>query len=224
MSLRRSGRRASASTVSTRLTTTRPQTSAGTPYSRRQEWGSSCSQTTINTSSMRWGYEGVFLWCRSPVEGYDLEKPNSYILYLDANNLYGSLLPTGTFRLKEDYESLDESIFSHAADSPEGLILEVDVKYPRELHNAHNAYPLAPERMVVQKEWMSDYQQDLLGVGVAPAEVEKLVPNLRNKERYVLHYRILQLDFSLSMRLAKIHRTLRIRQSPWRELFIRMNT
>ena len=93
------------------------------------------------------------------------------------------------FRWEEDCESLAESIGSHSSDSPVGYILEVDLEYPEDLHDAHNAYPLAPERMMVQMKWMSDYQHDLLGVGSAPTEVEKLVPNLRNKDRYVLHYR-----------------------------------
>ena len=64
--------------------------------------------------------------------------------------------------------------------------LEVDL----ELHDVHNAYP---EHMAVPREWMSDYQQELIGVGGAPAEVEKLVPNLCTKERYVVHYHNLQL-------------------------------
>ena len=89
---------------------------------------------------------------------------------------------------------------------------------------AGNSYPLAPERMVVQKEWMSEYQHNLLGVGVAPTEVEKLVTNLRNKDRYVLHYRNLQLYMSLGMRLTKVHRALRFDQSPWMEPYIQMNT
>ena len=71
---------------------------------------------------------------------------------------------------------------------------------------------------------MSEYQHDLLGVGVAPTEVEKLVPNLHNKEGYVLHYRNLQLYLSLGMRLTKFHRALRFRQSPWMEPYIRINT
>ena len=81
----------------------------------------------------------------------------------------------------------------HPAVDPEGFILQVDLEYPEELHDAHNAYPLAPKHIVVQKKWMSEYQHNLLGVGVAPTEVEKLVPNFRNKDRYVLHYRNLQL-------------------------------
>ncbi|MEW8689332.1 MAG: hypothetical protein AB2556_26210, partial [Candidatus Thiodiazotropha sp.] len=55
-------------------------------------------------------------------------------------------------------------------------------------------------------------------------EVEKLVPNLRNKDRYVLHYRNLQLYISLGMGLTKVHRALRFEQSPWMEPYIRMNT
>ena len=74
------------------------------------------------------------------------------------------------------------------------------------------------------KKWMSNYQHGLLGVGVAPTEVEKLVPNLPIKERYVLHYRNLQLYLSLGMHLTKINKALRFRQSPWMEPYIRMNT
>ena len=130
------------------------------------------------------------------VEGYDLEKPNSHILYLDANNLYGwamsQALPTGGFRWVEDCDGLAGTIKDQPADGAEGYILEVDLEYPQELHDEHNAYPLAPERMVVQKEWMSEYQHGLHAPRgrrrVAPAEVKKLVPNLRDKNHYVLHY------------------------------------
>ena len=90
------------------------------------------------------------------VDGYDPEKPSSHILYLDANNLYGwamsQPLPTGAFQWEEDCEQLAKTIANHPADDPEGFILEVDLEYPEDLHNAHNAYPLAPERMVVQKK------------------------------------------------------------------------
>ena len=162
------------------------------------------------------------------VDGYDPEKPSSHILYLDANNLYGWVmsqpLPTGAFRWEEDCEQLAKTIVDHPADDPEGFILEVDLEYPEYLHNAHNTNPLAAERMVVQKKWMSEYQHSFLCVGVAPTEVKKLVPNLRNKDRYVLYYRNLQLYTSLGMRLTKVHRALRFDQSPWMEPYIRMNT
>ena len=133
-------------------------------------------------------------------------------------------LPTVGFRWEEDCESLVERIDSHPSDSPEGHILEVDLEYPEDLQDMHNAYPLALERMMVQKKWMSDYQHDLLGVGAAPTEVEKLVPDLHNKDRYVLHYRNLQLYMYLGMRLTKVHCALWFDQSPWMEPYIRMNT
>ena len=95
------------------------------------------------------------------VEGYDPEKPNSHIFYLDANNLYGwamsQPLPTGGFRWVEDCDGLAGTIKDQPADGPEGFILEVGLEYPQELHDEHNAYPLAPERTVVQKKWMSEY-------------------------------------------------------------------
>ena len=94
------------------------------------------------------------------------------------------------------------------AESLQGYILEVDPEYPQELHDAHNAYPLAPERMAVQKEWMSEYKQQLLGLRGAPTEVEKLAPNLHDKECYVIHYHNIQLYLSLCMRLKKVHKLL----------------
>ena len=163
------------------------------------------------------------------IEGYNSSaQPNTYILYLDANNLYGwamsQPLPTGDFQWVDDCDRLTETITEHPTDSREGYILEVDLEYPGELHDVHNTYPLAPERMMVKKEWMSEYQHRLLGVGVASTEVEKLVPNLHNKDRYVLHYRNLQLYLSLGMRLTKVHRALRFQQSCWMEPYIRLNT
>ena len=162
------------------------------------------------------------------IEGYNSSKPNTHILYLDANNLYGwamsQPLPTGGFQWVDDCDRLMETIIEHPADSREGYILEVDLEYPGELHKAHNAYPLAPECMVVEKGWMSEYQRKLLDVGVAFSEVKKLVPNLRNKNSYVLHYRNLQLYLSLGMKLTKVRRALRFQQSCWMEPYIRLNT
>ena len=162
------------------------------------------------------------------VEGYDPEKPNSHNLYLDANNLYGwamsQPLPTGGFQWVEDCDKLAKTIADLPAYCSEGYILEVDLEYPKVLHDAHNEYPLAPERMVVKKDWMSEYQHNLLGVGVAPTEFVKLAPNLRNKDRYVLHYQNLQLYLSLGIRLKKVCHALHFKQSPWMEPYIRMNT
>ena len=54
--------------------------------------------------------------------------------------------------------------------------------------------------------------------------MKKLVPNLRKKEKYVVHYRNLQLHVSLGMRVSKVHRVLEFDQSPWMAPYIEMNT
>ena len=71
---------------------------------------------------------------------------------------------------------------------------------------------------------MSPYQQKLideLGVSIS---CEKLVPNLMDKSRYVLHYRNLQLYLSLGMKITKVHKVLQFNQSPWMQPYIMKNT
>ena len=161
------------------------------------------------------------------MKNYDPQKESSYISYLDANNLYGwamsQKLPTGDFRWipSPEYINLD----SYDENSAKGLILEVDLEYPPELHRLHNDYPLAPEKMVVREEMLSDYSREILGrEGMTIGKVEKLIPNLRDKEKYVLHYRNLQLYLKLGLKLKKIHRALEFSQSKWLEPYIAFNT
>ena len=81
-------------------------------------------------------------------EDYDKSKPSSFISYLDANNLYGlamcKKLPLNNF--KWHYNKIDEKkIMKYSDDDDVGYILEVDLEYPKELHDLHKDYPLAPE-------------------------------------------------------------------------------
>ena len=161
------------------------------------------------------------------MKNYDPQKESSYIPYLDANNLYGwamsQKLPTGDFRWvpSPEYINLD----SYDENSARGLILEVDLEYPKELHGLHNDYPLAPEKITVREEMLSDYCRRIQNrEGIKTGQVEKLVPNLRDKERYVLHYRNLQLYLSLGLKLKKIHRALQFSQSNWLAEYNDFNT
>ena len=71
-----------------------------------------------------------------------------------------------------------------------GYFLEVDLEYPDELHNLHNDYPLAPEKLVVTNDKLSKYSKRIDDeYGIKVGDVKKLIPNLRNKTKYVLHYR-----------------------------------
>ena len=149
-----------------------------------------------------------------------------YIVYLDANNLYGwamsQYLPTGGFEWLTEKE-VDLSKYND--ESEKGLILEVDLEYPGELHDLHNDYPLAAEKIKVTEDMLSPYCREIAEkFGVKVGLVEKLVPTLLNKERYVLHYRNLQLYMSLGLKLTKIHRALEFNQSPWLKPYIDFNT
>jgi hypothetical protein len=100
---------------------------------------------------------------------YDPKKESIHIPKMDANNLYrwamSQPLPIRDFKWMSDEELEKWRNY--------GGILEVDLKYPEELHDKHNEYPLAPERMEVNK-------------------VDKLIPNLNNKEKYVIHHKALK--------------------------------
>ena len=88
-----------------------------------------------------------------------------------------------------------------------GYIFEVDLQYPSELHDLHNDYPLAPEKLEISQNMLSKYYSNIADeYGVIIGGVNKLVPNLDNKSKCVVHYRNLQLYLSLGMKLTKVHR------------------
>ena len=160
------------------------------------------------------------------MENYNPEDVTKYIVYLDANNLYGwamsQYLPTGRFKWLTG-EKVDLSKYND--ESKKGLILEVDLEYPEELHDLHNDYPLATEKIKVTEDMLSPYCREIAEkFRVKVGLVKKLVPTLSNKERYVLHYRNLQLYMSLGLKLTKIHRALEFNQSPWLKPYIDFNT
>ena len=91
------------------------------------------------------------------VSEYDPSKPNKFIMYLDANNLYGwamsKSLPKRDFKWKSVIPR-EEEILAKKENAKNGWILEIDLEYPPELHEEHNCYPLAPEKKAVKKEWI----------------------------------------------------------------------
>ena len=125
---------------------------------------------------------------------------SKYIMYLDANNLYGwsmsKPLPTHGFKWMKVDELETWELHS--------CILEVDLEYPKNLHDLHNDYPLAPEQIVVNK-------------------VSKLIPNLGDKKKYVLHYENLKQYLKLGLKLTHIHRGIKFNESPWLEKYISIN-
>ena len=104
-------------------------------------------------------------------------------------------------------------------------ILEVDLEYPNKLHELHNDYPLAPEKKAVTNDILSNYCKSIADkYDIKVGDVKKLIPNLGNKTKYVVHYRNLQLYLSLGMKLTKIHKVLQFKWSNWMKRYIDFNT
>ena len=109
--------------------------------------------------------------------------------------------------------------------SNKGLILEVDLEYPEYLHDLHNDYPVAPEKIKVTDSMLSNYSKKISDkYNISIGLVKKLIPTLKKKEKYVLHYRNLQLYIDLGLKLTKVHRVLEFNQSPWLKQYIDFNT
>ena len=142
-----------------------------------------------------------------------LHNPNvlsSFLQYLDANNLYGGAmsrdLPTHGFKWITQTERVTPSFIKRLVQkNKHGYLLEVDVDYPKELHDLHNELPFMTEKMTIHK-------------------VEKLVPNLRNKRHYVIRIAALNQAIEHGLILKKVHRVIQFEQSPWLKPYIDFNT
>ena len=116
--------------------------------------------------------------CNTYVCNESSYKESSYIQYLDVNNLYGwavsQKLPVDGFKWKKNMLKFNEDFTkSYDEDSDKGYILEVDVKYPNNLHDLHSDLPFLPEIMKINK-------------------CNKLVCDLYDKNNYVVHIRSLK--------------------------------
>ena len=117
------------------------------------------------------------------MKNFDPIKFISYILYLDANNLYGwamsQPLPFGNFKWVESDGVIrkQEGI---------GHIYEVDLEYPKELHDLHNDFPCAPQKIKVDYDMLSNYCREIKNkFKISSGNVNKLIPTLNDKEKYV---------------------------------------
>lgn len=142
---------------------------------------------------------------------YNDKEPDSFLAYLDCVNLYGyammQKLPTKNFRFLENDEIANVDISRLSNDSDTGYILEVDLHYPPEIHDAHSDLPFAPEKFVP-----------------FGSKSAKLIANLYDKCKYVVHYIYLKECLKNGIKLLKIHRILAFDQSNFLEPYISLNT
>ena len=145
------------------------------------------------------------------MKDYDESEKSSYIQYLDANNLYGAamseILPINGFKWVNDISGINEKFVKSydEKNSDKGYILEVDVDYPTKLHKLHSDMPFLPERMKIN-------------------ETQKLVCNLHDKKKYVLHVSILKQALDHGLKLKKVHRVIEFNQEAWLKKYIDINT
>lgn len=140
---------------------------------------------------------------------YDEDIETSYISYLDANNLYGHAmnrpLPYKDFKWLESI-SID-TIMNYDENSNIGYTLEVDLEYPKELHDLHNDYPLACERFKPKG-----------------SICEKLCGTFYDKTDYVIDIRNLKFYLEKGLVLKKISRVVEYKQKRWLKDYIDLNT
>ena len=126
----------------------------------------------------------------------------SFLQYLDANNLYGWAMSQPL--LTRGFRWVDVSDISKLSKG-KGYLLEVDVKYPKELHSLHNNLPFMCEKMKING-------------------VEKLIPNLRDKKNYIIHIEALNQALKHGLILKRVHCMIEFDQSAWLKPYIDFNT
>ena len=144
------------------------------------------------------------------MKNYNKNIESSYLIYLDANNLYGwamsqKLLVNGLKWLNDLSRFNEGFIKNYNENSDIRYFLEVGVEYAKKLFCSHKDLPSLPERKKLEK-------------------VEKLVSSIEDKEKYVIHIRALKKALSYGLILKRVHRVIQFHQEAWLKVYIDMNT
>ena len=168
---------------------------------------------------------------------YDESQPNKYLLYLDANNLYGwsmsQDLPYGNFAWEESgvIEALNESMdvviaYLEALGNGNGAFIMCDLEFPPETHDRLNWYPLAPVSGYVPEEWISGYSRymhELAGTQ-HDSKSRLLLQTLTKREKYVTYYKNLLFYLKHGMVITRVHKILKFSEAPIMRSYIDLNT
>ena len=144
------------------------------------------------------------------MKNYNKNIVSSYLMYLDANNLYRwamyKMLPVSDFKWADDLSKYSENfIKNYDENSNRGCIFEVDIEYPKKLQSHHKDLPFLPERKRLKK-------------------TEKLATSIEDKEKYVIHISALKQALNNALIFKKVHRVIDFNQDAWLKPYIDMNT
>ena len=147
-------------------------------------------------------------------------KNNKYLMYLDANNLYGvsmvQSLPYKNFKWSNDL----------TLDKIQTGIYELDLEIPKELHNKFKDYPLCPEIKSIPENNLSKYQTYLnnkLNIKYNEKD-KKLILDLLPKKNYKIYYKNLEYYIKLGVKITKIHKILTFDENQFLKDYIDLNT
>ena len=164
------------------------------------------------------------------VEGYNSSKSSSFILYLDANNLYGramqEYLPWKNFEWMSPHQLSYDFIKRLEPEGEVGCIIQCSLEYPVALHDYHSDYPLAPIKKSIPYGMLSPVARMICDKHKLKrtTNVEKLLATVEDKDFYILHYRNLQLYVSLGLRVKKIHAGIIFKQGPIMKSYVDFNS
>ena len=144
------------------------------------------------------------------MKNYDKNKETSFLIYVDANNLYGwamsTKLPVDGFKWADDLSMITEdSVKSHDEEGDAGYLLVADVECPIKIRMSHSDLPFLPNRMKVNK-------------------VKKLVCNVTDKENYSIHIVALKKGLNHGLKLTRVHSVISFRQEAWLKPYIDLIT
>ena len=135
------------------------------------------------------------------MKNYDEKKESSFLIYDDANNLYGfpmcEKLPVRDFKWSNKLDKFtDKFIKNYDKNSDKRYIPEVDAEDPKDHHKLHSDLPFLPERRKIRK-------------------IEKLICCLEDKENYVTHIVALKQALNHGLKLSKVHKVIEFTQEDW---------
>ena len=131
-------------------------------------------------------------------ENYNKDKEESFLQYYMVGQCLKKLTVRGILKFNEEF------IKNYDEDSDKGYILEVDVKYPKNLHGLHEDLPFLPKRIKI-------------------GQCKKLAGNLYDKKTCVLHIRSLKQDLNHGLILKKVYRVIQFYQEAWLKPYIDLN-